>query len=62
MNGIKDKVFFISLFVCGLSLLGVIIGMIAHLSDPFIRICGTVMLVAMIVLVYKITRFQKSKN
>ncbi len=58
----KNKIAQISMFVCGLSLLGVVVGMIAHLSDTMIRICGTVLLVSMIIVAYHFAKFMKGKK
>ena len=62
MKSAKDKMILICTFVCGLSLAGVIIGMIAHLSDTLIRICGAVMLVAMVILAYNYAKKMKPKD
>ena len=58
----KNKIAQISMFVCGLSLLGVVVGMIAHLSDTMIRICGAVLLVSMIIVAYHFAKFMKGKK
>ena len=58
----KNKIAQISMFVCGLSLLGVVVGMIAHLSDTMIRICGGVLLVSMIIVAYHFAKFMKGKK
>lgn len=46
----------ICLFLCGLSLLGILIGMIANFADTIIMISGIVMFVSMVTLVYKSTK------
>ena len=60
MNFRGTKLDLIFLFICGLALVGILVGMLAHLSDTVIRICGGVMLVAMVVLAYRVTKAWKS--
>ena len=58
----KDVILLVSVLLCGLSLLSVIIGMAAHLSDTMIRICGIVMLASMLAVVYRVSKFMKGKK
>ena len=62
MKDKKDVILLISMLLGGLSLLGVLIGMAAHLSDTLIRICGMVMLASMLVIAYRISKHLKSKK
>ncbi len=58
----KDVILLVSVLLCGLSLLCVIIGMAAHLSDTMIWICGIVMLASMLAVVYRVSKFMKGKK
>lgn len=62
MNNAKDKLILICMLISGLALAGAVIGMIAHLSDTMIRICGGVMLIAMVILVYNLGKKMKTKD
>ena len=62
MNGMKNKIELICMFICGLSLLGAAIGMLADLTDTMLMICGIVMFVSMVILVYKNSKIIRSKN
>ncbi len=62
MKDKKDVILLISVLLGGLSLLGVLIGMAAHLTDTLIQICGMVMLASMMVIAYRISKHLKSKK
>lgn len=62
MKDKKDVILLISVLLGGLSLLGVLIGMAAHLSDTLIQICGMVMLASMLIIAYRISKHLKSKK
>ena len=59
MKDKKDVILLISVLLGGLSLLGVLIGMAAHLSDTLIQICGMVMLASMLIIAYRISKHLK---
>ena len=60
MNGKNKKTGLIFMIIGGLALLGVLVGMIAHLSDTLIRICGGVLVVSMVVVAYNVAKIMKS--
>ena len=60
MNGKNKKTGLIFMIIGGLALLGVLVGMIAHLSDTLIRICGGVLAVSMVVVAYNTAKVMKS--
>ena len=62
MNEKTKKIALICIIVGGLALTGVIIGMIARLSDTVIKICGAITLVCMIALACFFVKAMKGKN
>ncbi len=60
MNDKNKIIGLLFMIIGGLALLGVIIGMIAHLSDTMIRICGGVLVVSMVTVAYNAAKIMKS--
>ncbi len=60
MNEKNRKTGLLFMIIGGLALLGIIIGMIAHLSDTMIRICGGVLVVSMVTVAYNFAKIMKS--
>ena len=60
MNEKNKKIGLLFMIIGGLALLGVLVGMIAHLSDTLIRICGGVLVISMVVVAYNTAKVMKS--
>ena len=56
MHDMKKWSGMMGLIICGLAGLGLLIGMIAHLGDTLIRICGVVLMASLVFTVYRLVK------